>query len=136
MRRWENISNRKYDGLTIQQHGTGCSVSEQSGICSALLQEFPGDCGTLTIQGLNNITPRQLEAVKDIASRTGFDTVIGTVVKLGLTDTDLKEIKDKFFKAGWKQAKVGKSNRKYDYNSKNTKIIYVLHISKCIHKGY
>ena len=135
MRRWENISNRKYDGLTIQQHGTGCSVSEQSGICSAVLQEFPGDCGTLTIQGLNNITPRQLEAVKDIASRTGFDTVIGTVVRLGLTDTDLKEIKDKFFKAGWKQAKIGKSNRKYNYDS-NTKIIYVLHISKCIHKGY
>ena len=135
MRRWEKISNRKYDGLTIQERGAGCSVAEKTGISFAVLQEFPGDCGTLTIQGLNNITPRQLEAVKDIASRTGFDTVIGTVVRLGLTDTDLKEIKDKFFKAGWKQAKIGKSNRKYKYKS-NTKIIYVLHISKCIHKGY
>ena len=135
MRRWENIKNSKYDGLTIKESGTGCYVSEQTGISVAVLQEFPGDCGTLTIQGLNKITPRQLEAVKDIASRTGFDTVIGTVVRLGLTDTDLKEIKDKFFKAGWKQAKVGKSNRKYNYDS-NTKIIYVLHISKCIHKGY
>ena len=129
MRNFDNIPKDKHPTFIITEEGTGCSIRSKGGWNYVSLREFPGDCGTLTMHGTNGATKEMLAAVKDIASHCGFDTVIGTMVLYNHTN-NTKEVqarKDCFFKAGWKQAVIGKSNRKHTYEY-NTKIVYTLHI--------
>lgn len=97
------------------------------------LQHFPGDCGTLILRGVDNISREGLQLVRKIASMCGYDTVICTYVNLrDTTDTDVVQ---NFRKERWIKAVDGKSNRKHNY-AKNRKIVYILHIRNCEHKGY
>jgi len=96
------------------------------------LREFPGDCGTLILRGVSNISREALRLVREIASTAGYDTVIATYVNCS---NDVHNSVESFKKERWIKAMDGKSNRKYNYHH-NRKIVYVLHIRDCKHKGY
>ena len=101
--------------------------------CHFALKVFPGDCGTLILHGVRNITQEALKIVKDVASKCGYDTVIATYVDIN-TKEDTAAV-TAFRKERWIKAVDGKSNRKHKYE-KNRKIVYILHIRNCEHKGY
>lgn len=96
------------------------------------LQTFPGDCGTMILRGVSNISREALRLVRDIASTGGYDTVIATYVNY-LNDN--YGAVESFKKERWIKAVDGKSNRKINCR-RNRKIVYVLHIRDCKHKGY
>lgn len=93
---------------------------------------FPGDCGTLILRGVGNISREALRLVREIASTCGFDTVIATYINCYDNKYDTVE---SFKKERWIKAMDGRSNRKFNYTH-NRKIVYVLHIRDCKHKGY
>ena len=97
------------------------------------LRGFPGDCGTLTLQGANNITQEALKVAKIVADKSGYDTIIATLVEL--KEDRCKQAIEAFKKERWIKAVDGKSNRKYTYGH-NRKIVYILHLRKQSHKGY
>lgn len=101
--------------------------------CNFSLKGFLGDCGTLMLSGVGNITQEALKIVKDVASKCGYDTVIATYVNIN-TKEDTAAV-TAFRKERWIKAVDGKSNRKHNY-VKNRKIVYILHIRNCEHKGY
>ena len=97
------------------------------------LKDFPGDCGTLTLCGANNITQEALKVAKIVADKSGYDTIIATLVEL--KKDGCKQAIEAFKKERWIKAVDGKSNRKYTYEH-NRKIVYILHLRKQSHKGY
>ena len=97
------------------------------------LKSFPGDCGTLTLHGANNITQEALKVAKIVADKSGYDTIIATLVEL--KEDGCKQAIEAFKKERWIKAVDGKSNRKYSY-AHNRKIVYILHLRKQSHKGY
>lgn len=97
------------------------------------LSSFPGDCGTLTLHGANNITQEALKVAKIVANKSGYDTIIATLVEL--KEDECKQAIEAFKKERWIKAVDGKSNRKYNYKH-NRKIVYILHLRKQSHKGY
>ena len=97
------------------------------------LRGFPGDCGTLTLLGANNITQEALKVAKIVADKSGYDTIIATLVEL--KEGECKQAIEAFKKERWIKAVDGKSNRKYTYEH-NRKIVYILHLRKQSHKGY
>ena len=97
------------------------------------LRGFPGDCGTLTLEGANNITQEALKVAKIVADKSGYDTIIATLVEL--KEDECKQAIAAFKKERWIKAVDGKSNRKYSY-AHNRKIVYILHLRKQSHKGY
>ena len=136
MRCFDNIDHKKFPTHKIIRNGEGCSIMPLSGYPIVILKAFPGDCGTLTMQGVNGASLKQLEIVKYVASITGYDTVIGTAVYVNRTEEEKEQLKKRYHKAGFKRAVVGKSNRKHSYDKHNLKIVYTLHIRNCLHKGY
>lgn len=100
---------------------------------SFYLSDFPGDCGTLTLRGANNITQEALKVAKIVADKSGYDTIIATLVEL--KEDQCKQAIEAFKKERWIKAVEGKSNRKYTYEH-NRKIVYILHLRKQSHKGY
>ena len=97
------------------------------------LRSFPGDCGTLTLLGANSITQEALKVAKIVADKSGYDTIIATLVEL--KEDGCKQAIEAFKKERWIKAVDGKSNRKYTYKH-NRKIVYILHLRKQSHKGY
>lgn len=97
------------------------------------LRGFPGDCGTLTLQGANSITQEALKVAKIVADKSGYDTIIATLIEL--KEDQCKQAIEAFKKERWIKAVDGKSNRKYTYEH-NRKIVYILHLRKQSHKGY
>ena len=97
------------------------------------LRGFPGDCGTLTLQGANNITQEALKVAKIVADKSGYDILIATLVEL--KEDGCKQAIEAFKKERWIKAVDGKSNRKHSY-AHNRKIVYILHLRKQSHKGY
>jgi len=97
------------------------------------LRNFPGDCGSLVLTQVSRMSREALKLVRQIASICGFDTVVCTYVNLQNT-TDTETVQN-FKKERWIKAVDGKSNRKHKYE-KNRKIVYILHIRNCEHKGY
>lgn len=96
------------------------------------LQTFPGDCGTLILRGVSNISREALRLVREIASTAGYDTVIATYVNV---NNNVYNSVESFKKERWIKVVDGRSNRKFNYQY-NRKIVYVLHIRDCKHKGY
>lgn len=97
------------------------------------LHHFPRDCGSLILTNVGRISRAALKIVRQVASICGFDTVVCTYINLSdTTDTDVVQ---NFRKERWIKAVDGKSNRKHNY-AKNRKIVYILHIRNCEHKGY
>lgn len=100
------------------------------------LRRFPGDCGTLTLHNVGHITREALAIVKDIASQSGNDTVICTYLHIDGSLVQPERVTvENFRKERWIAAVKGKSNRKYQYKT-NQKIVYILHLRNCKHKGY
>ena len=97
------------------------------------LRGFPGDCGTLTLQGANSITQEALKVAKIVADKSGYDTIIATLIEL--KEDQCKQAIEAFKKERWIKAVDGKSNRKHTYKH-NRKIVYILHLRKQSHKGY
>lgn len=97
------------------------------------LNSFQGDCGTLILCGANNITQEALKVAKIVADKSGYDTIIATLVEL--KEDECKQAIEAFKKERWIKAVDGKSNRKYNYKH-NRKIVYILHLRKQSHKGY
>lgn len=104
-----------------------------SWVSAFYLKGFPGDCGTLTLQGANNITQEALKVAKIVADKSGYDTIIATLVEL--EEDGCKQAIEAFKKERWIKAVDGKSNRKFTY-AHNRKIVYILHLRKQSHKGY
>ena len=70
--------------------------------------------------------------MREIASTAGYDTVIATYVNV---NNNVYNSVESFKKERWIKAVDGRSNRKFNYQH-NRKIVYVLHIRDCKHKGY
>ena len=108
-------------------------INGKSWVDAFYLRGFPGDCGTLTLYGANNITQEALKVAKIVADKSGYDTIIATLVEL--KEDQRKRAIEAFKKERWIKAVDGNSNRKYTY-SHNRKIVYILHLRKQSHKGY
>jgi len=100
---------------------------------SFTLRIFPNDCGSLILTQVSSISRDALKLVRQVASICGFDTVVCTYVNL--RDTTDTEAVQNFKKERWIKVVDGKSNRKHNYKT-NRKIVYILHIRNCEHKGY
>lgn len=112
---WPNIVSHKYR-----------SVCLRPGI---ELHNFPGDCGTLVLNGTNYVESEDLDIIQDFCSRNGFSKCIGTLVTI---PTIAKERIKRFIDKGWVIASEGNSNR----NPKKADYVVVLHIKDCIYRGY
>lgn len=108
-------------------------INGTSWIGTFYLRGFPGDCGTLTLDGANSITQEALKVAKIVADKSGYDTIIATLVEL--KEDQCKQAIEAFKKERWIKAVDGKSNRKHTY-AHNRKIVYILHLRKQSHKGY
>lgn len=108
-------------------------INGTSWIGAFSLKGFPGDCGTLTLHGANNVTQEALKVAKIVADKSGYDTIIATLVEL--KENGCKQAIEAFKKERWIKAVDGKSNRKHNYKH-NRKIVYILHLRKQSHKGY
>ena len=75
------------------------------------LRGLHDDCGTLTLQGANNITQEALKVAKIVADKSGYDTIIATLVEL--KEDGCKQAIEAFKKERWIKAVDGKSNRKH-----------------------
>lgn len=96
-------------------------------ISSSDVVNFPGDCGSLILLGANYVTKIILEAVKELASKGGFDKVFATLVRCEYEGT-----KAIFEEAGWQVLSVSPSNR----NPEKTAVALFLHINDPEYKGY
>lgn len=108
-------------------------INGTSWIDAFSLRGFSGDCGTLILEGANNITQEALKVAKIVADKSGYDTIIATLVEL--RKDGCKQAIEAFKKERWIKAVDGKSNRKHTY-AHNRKIVYILHLRKQSHKGY
>ena len=118
---------------TVKQLNDTWIFTKQKQYTTFYLQAFPGDCGTLLIRNISGVTREALQLARKVASMCGFDTIVGTYVNVDL-EADTSAIQN--FKAErWIKAVDGKSNRKHNYKN-NRKIVYILHIRNCDHKGY
>lgn len=108
-------------------------IKGTSWVGAFFLRGFPGDCGTLTLNGANGITQEALKVAKIVADKSGYDTIIATLVEL--KEDECKQAIEAFKKERWIKAVDGKSNRKHTYKH-NRKIVYILHLRKQSHKGY
>ncbi len=108
-------------------------INGTSWIDTFYLRSFYGDCGTLTLQGANNITQEALKVAKIVADKSGYDTIIATLVEL--KEDGCKQAIEAFKKERWIKAVDGKSNRKHTYEH-NRKIVYILHLRNQSYKGY
>ena len=108
-------------------------INGTSWIDTFSLRGFPGDCGTLTLQGANSITQEALKVAKIVADKSGYDTIIATLIEL--KEDECKQAIEAFKKERWIKAVDGKSNRKHSYKH-NRKIVYILHLRKQSYKGY
>ena len=135
-----------YDTTAIEALGWKITeVTDVLGVCYTFqkqkpfqhftLRRFPGDCGTLTLHSVSHITREALQIVREIASQTGNDTVICTYLHVSSNTEEQRTTVENFRKERWIKAVSGKSNRKYNYKT-NQKIVYILHIRNCKHKGY
>lgn len=118
---------------SYNEYNDSYNFNTKTFICNFELKVFPGDCGTLILRGVNNITQEALKLVKNVASKCGYDTIIATYVNIK-TEEDTAVV-TAFRKERWIKAVDGKSNRKHNYK-KNRKIVYILHIRNCERKGY
>jgi hypothetical protein len=75
------------------------------------LYNFPGDCNTLTINGITNASVETLKLAREFASVNGFNKIIGTLV-LYADKYDLALYTDKLKMAGFRVLQKGISNRK------------------------
>lgn len=94
---------------------------------STYIQKFPGDCGTLTMNGCSCLNDKTLEVIEQLIDTTGHDTIIGTVVG------DYPEVLQAMAKRGWTFCSHGFSNRK---GPKTMKTVVMWQNPNCTFKGY
>jgi hypothetical protein len=91
------------------------------------LQNFPGDCGALILNGANTATLKSLAIAEDYASRSGFSVIVGTICA-----KDVSSQLEVFKAAGWEAVNSYASNR----NPDKTHVVVVKRIKNCLKKGY
>ena len=93
-----------------------------------IIYNFPGDCGSLIIQGANCLTESALKDIEEYASTSGFSKLFATIVMGEHYATNQMELMKRL---GWKCVSKGYSNRN------ETKRDYVMFKRvKCSYKGY
>ena len=140
MQSWENPLTW---GLTKQQYETTwpdanfyfytnkiqVSKPNEKNMPDVVLQNFPGDCGSLLLLKANNATKESLAFARDIASKNGFSKIFATVVgKPNIIENAVKAFKQ----SRWINVAKGYSNR----NKQKEDYIFVLYIRNCHYKGY
>jgi hypothetical protein len=75
------------------------------------LYNFPGDCNTLTINGVTSATTDSLKLAREFASANGFNKIVGTLV-LYADNNDASYYISKLKLAGFRVLQKGISNRK------------------------
>lgn len=100
-------------------------------IGKGILSNFPGDCGSLILQGANHVSKKDVKHLTQLASNSGFSKIFATVVKEYTSDAERDlDIKTRF--RCWKKVSVGKSNR----TPTKDDIVLVHIIKNCKYKGY
>ncbi len=90
-----------------------------------------GDCGTLLLDGANNIKKQDLKVLMEIASRCGFNKIFATITDYNYQNR-AKNQRDMFKSLGWRCVDSSNSNRTPE------KVSYsmFLRIKDPIQKGY
>ena len=105
------------DDLTIKEKFPGAYFGNKwLGLPKGgLIYNFPGDCGSLLIQGANTLNAAALKDIEEYASLSGFSKLFATIV----TSKDYADNQMEIMKRlGWKCVSKGYSNRnpeKRDY---------------------
>jgi len=92
------------------------------------IYNFPGDCGSLLVQGANCLSAAALADIEEYASLSGFSKLFATIVtSKNYADNQMELMKS----LGWKCVSKGYSNR----NPEKRDYVMFKRI-KCHYKGY
>lgn len=95
------------------------------------IRNMIGDCGSVYLEGVNNVSAKDLQECLTLISDSGFSKTFATVVKQ-MTKEEEKETIQMFKTLGFKLVAKGYSNR----NEEKRDLIFLHYNKKCNYKGY